>query len=159
MCIVIDACVFGSVFNPEAKHFHKYEPVFNWLFNTKNKKIKLVYGGSTYFSEIGKSTKYLDILTQLNRKGKTKALPSNKIDELENKIRKELPFQCDDPHLVAIFVFSKCLLFCSEDKRSLEFIKDSKFYEGKYRGPKLYKDRRNKKILNDKNIAKICIEH
>jgi hypothetical protein len=64
MCLVIDTCCLGLVFDGGIKDHAKFLPVFNWITTGKG---CMIYGGTKYNTELGRATKILTIVTELSR--------------------------------------------------------------------------------------------
>lgn len=156
MCIVVDTCAFSSVFITTDKDHLDFKPIYDWLMNGDG---KLVYGGKTYFKELETAHKFLKILTQLQRMGKTIKLPDKEIDDYEKKVKRKVNKKdFDDPHILSILAISNCKLVCTKDKRSMPYLKNLSLYPKKFIKPKIYSKKCNLNILCDDNIASICIK-
>ena len=157
MCIVIDANTFSKVFNVKDSSHSEFEPVLDWIEKGKG---KLVFGGSTYINEIG--VRQRRILLEYKKQGKVVTLDKSLVDSEEGVVKKlHTHKDFDDPHMVAIFRVSRCLLFCSGDKRANRFIKNQvknvDLYSGKAKPPKIYSNRKfGSPMLCDSNIGKCC---
>jgi len=157
MCIVIDANTFSKVFNTKDSNHSEFESVLDWIENGKG---KLVFGGTTYLNEIG--SRQRRILLEYKKQGKAVALNRSLVDSEEDAVKKlHTHGDFDDPHMVAIFRVSRCLLFCSGDKRANRFIKNQvknvDLYSGKAKPPKIYSNKKyGERMLCDRNIATIC---
>lgn len=154
MCLVLDACVFGDLLNRDSKSHENFKPVFDWI--TKGSG-KLVYGGRKYKSEMRKSPKIITFFSEIQRAGKVVQLSDSNVNKLQRLVSEMEPDKkFDDPHLIAIVLESKCKIICTNETRAIPYLKDAKFYKGHTKKPKIYKTKRNSKILNNQNIANIC---
>lgn len=88
------------------------------------KRIRLVYGGSTYHDEVTKKDKLRDFISDMLSCGKVRKISNEKVDEAEqiltNKISQKFkvcPKECDDPHIFALSLVSGCNTVISNDKR------------------------------------------
>lgn len=159
MCIVIDICALSPVFNKNDQKHCKFKPVLEWIVKGKG---QIVYGGSTYKSELSKfGDDYIKFLTTLKKFGKLKEIDDNKVKLAEKKIKakaEENGIKFNDHHIVAIIVVSKCLLVCTTNTNHVKFIREPKFYPKNVERPRIYSNssKRNKDLLVDKYIADIC---
>ena len=151
MPIIIDTNCFANVFSKNSAKHEEFAPVLEWV---KSGSGKFVYGGTKYMKEI--PAKYLRILRYFNELNKTIKGDTSEIDEIELKnIELINDNDFDDPHIAAIVSVTKCRLICSEDTRSVKFIKNKILYPKHISVPKYYTGLKNKKLLVDKNIDKI----
>lgn len=169
MCIVIDANVLPSVFNPLSSAYQEFRPVLDWITEGKG---KVVYGGRKYKEELSKIPKYTNFLVELRRIGKVVVVDEANnvsVDSVEEGISQKIQGpNFNDHHIVAIVLVSGCKLVCSYDTGLYALI--SACYSGAARAllkgispylrhvqrPKIYKSRRNVALLCDRNIAKCC---
>lgn len=153
MCLVIDTNVLSCVFEVKNSKHNDFAPVLEWVLNGKG---KIIYGGSTYISEIGK--KYLSIFTQLKTAGLAKKLNKNDVDTKEEEVRKTIiDDDFDDQHIVSILIISKCQIIVSCDKRAYPFFTHKIFFPKPANRPKIYSSSKNSDLLCDKHIADICL--
>lgn len=151
MCIILDTNTIPQVFDVENNDHHEFEPVYDWIINGKG---KIIFGGTKYKNEIG--GKFLGLFEELRKLNKAIKIEDLEIDSKQNEIESIITdSDFDDPHLISLLTISKCKLICSLDKRAYPFFKNNLFFKGKNR-PKIYSSAKNKKILNDNNIAEIC---
>ncbi|WP_120489201.1 hypothetical protein [Bergeyella cardium] len=150
MAIIIDTNCFANVFDKKSANHQEYKPVLDWIVSGKG---LLVYGGSKYIAELKKSPKYLPIFRLLKEVNKVIIGNTENIDKIQAEIEsvwKDENF--DDPHLVAIVIDTKCRLICSEDKRSIPFVRNQKLYPKGFQAPSYYTGSRNKDLLCDNYI-------
>lgn len=154
MCIVIDTNAVAPVFSSDDVEHADFEPVLRWILDGKG---KLVFGGATYKKEVfERMGKYRRFIVELQRRGKCVVLDHAAVDEAERRVRAAEPSpDFDDPHLVAIFDVSGCLLLCSTDKRAHRFVKDRKLYM-QHGPPRIYQCADHKHLLCNENIASCC---
>lgn len=154
MCLIIDTNVFGSVFVKSSKHHEEFEPVYDWIVHGKG---KVVYGGEKYVNEMVKA-RYLNLFTLLGKCRKVIKIPDETINKIQNDLEsKYKDSKFNDPHIVSIVIASKCRIVCTEDKESHQFIKDPSLYPQHIKPPKIYSKKAHKDLLNDENIAEICV--
>jgi predicted nucleic acid-binding protein len=150
MAIIIDTNCFANVFNRKSANHKEYKPVLDWIIKGKG---VIVYGGSKYKNELKKAYKYLHILQLLRDIKKVHIGNSENIDRLQKEIEaNRIDDDFDDPHLPAIVIDTKCRLICSEDKRSIPFVRDRALYPNGFQVPVYYTGLRNKNILCDNYI-------
>lgn len=154
MCILVDVNAFPTVFDTESIDHLEFRPVLEWVCLGKG---KMVFGGTKYRDELRKVTKYLRILAELKRANKIVEINDQDVDTIQADVEGIIQHSdFDDPHLIAIIRASGCLLVCSRDKRAYQFLKNSDLYPKRFKRPKIYRGKSNKKLLNDKNIADCC---
>jgi predicted nucleic acid-binding protein len=158
MCIVIDMNVIGRVFDSNKNDSYKYQPVLNWILHQDG---MLVVGGSTFFEELRKLTKYLKFYNILNKAGKVKRINDEDVDaKMEELITLCDHRDFDDPHIVALLIVSGCKVLCTEDKRSIPFVKNKAWYEKNQKVPSIYNSssyRNHRNILSTKNLTECCM--
>jgi len=151
MPIIVDTNCIANVFDTGSKNHLKFKPVLDWIIKGKG---KLVFGGTTYEKEMPK--KYRRTFNILKKVSKTIEGDRKAIDQKEIENKNLIPDKdFDDPHIAAIAFISKCRLICSEDKRSIKFIKNKVLYSKDFVVPKFYTKAKNKDLLNDANIDDI----
>jgi predicted nucleic acid-binding protein len=154
MCLIIDACTISSVFDPSNKDHTEFSPVFNWIANENG---VMIYGGKKYKDELKAMKKYLKIINELKRRGRVIELNESAIDAIQKEVESiEEDGDFDDPHLIAIIIYSGCKVICTLDKRAHPFLKKRGLYLKKARRPHIYSGQRHKFMLDDRNIIKIC---
>lgn len=166
MCVIIDKNIFGSVFEKESKNHDDFEPIFRWISGGFG---RIVYGGSKYKRELNQSTKYLRLFKRFNNARRIIKISDEKVDELEEKISKELEEKIkpnipkhdfdenfNDPHIVSIAIISKCRIVCTNDGGLSDFLKMSQFYPQGVDIPKIYRNKSNRDLIKHDNIAEIC---
>ena len=166
MCVIIDKNTFGSVFSKESENHDDFEPIYRWISEGFG---KIVYGGSEYKRELNQSTTYLRIFRRFNDARRVVKISDEDVDETAKKISKELEEKIkpiiskhdfenkfNDPHIVSIAIVSKCGIVCTKDKGLSDFLKMSRFYPQGIAIPKIYRNKSNRNMLNDNNIAEIC---
>lgn len=154
MCIVIDINVLAAVFDSSVSNHNEFKPVLDWIMRGKG---KIVYGGRKYKQELKGASKYFSILSELQRKGKVHIIDDNAVDTEQLRVTSISSHpDFDDPHIVAIFCVSRCMLFCSQDRRSFPYIKNKSFYPVGRKPPKIYRSSRNINLLQNKHYLAAC---
>jgi hypothetical protein len=155
MCLIIDINVLGAVFDSKNSKHNHFEPVKTWILDGRG---KVVYGGSRYIKELAKTPRYLRLLLQLRKAEKACYVENDKVDEAEKKICHEIRDEdFDDQHIVALLVVSKCKLICSLDERAYQYFTHPELFKPASNRPRIYKQRANKSLLCQENIADICL--
>ena len=152
MCVIVDANTLSSVFKDDAKKKLQFEPVLNWVLQGKG---KFIVGGSKYISELKKVRVALDFLTLLKSKTKDKVivLDKDKVDMQQKEIETIVnDREFDDPHLPAMVRVSHCMIICSLDARSVEFVTRPDLYPRGIEVPRYYTGVHNSDLLCDKYI-------
>jgi hypothetical protein len=154
--MLIDANLIAVIFNKNNERHAVYKPVLEWFVMGR---AKIVIGGGRYYrNEIKERlASYMPILTELSRLNKTHRFPDKTVDELTSHIKSiESKSDFDDPHIVALLCVSKAKIFCSEDERSFQFVKDKRFYPKGQEAPKILSLKTHDaplELLNDENIC------
>jgi predicted nucleic acid-binding protein len=151
MCVVIDTCSFHRVFS---KGDDALQALAKWVTEGPG---KVVYGGTKYFEELAAASRYLQLVTELERAQRAVRIDSRAVDarqaEIENDV-KERDF--DDPHLIALVDESGCRIICTHDRRAERFIKRNALYKKTTR-PAIYKEEpRHAHLIREQNIVKCC---
>ena len=152
MCIILDINILPAVFSSNTLNHDQFAPVLNWI--TKGHG-RVLIGGSKYKSELSR-TPYLKFFSILSRYNRTISLNDEKVDAEQVYVEAlETDPDFDDPHIIAMIRVSGCRLVCSNDKRSIRFVSQRKFYTRPMKPPKYYTKKCNESILVDTNIPEI----
>ncbi|MEX0597690.1 MAG: hypothetical protein WD512_14455 [Candidatus Paceibacterota bacterium] len=150
MAVIIDASCIPLVFSKKNSGHEEFAPVLKWIMSQNG---VMVYGGSTYEKELSKLSKYLKIIRFLREIDKVIVGNKKKIDQLENEVEKKVSDKdFDDPHLVGIVIDTKCRVICSEDARSVKFVKRADLYPKRVCVPVYYTGSGNSDLLTEKYI-------
>jgi len=150
MAIIIDTNCFKNVFNRKSAYHKEFKPVLDWIIKGKG---VVVYGGTKYTLELKKVPKYLPIIRYLRDVNKVIVGNCKNIDRLQAEIEaKKVDNDFDDTHLPAIVIDTRCRLICSEDKRSIPFVRNRDLYPSGICPPVYYTGSRNKDLLCNKYI-------
>lgn len=166
MCIVIDSDVFSPLVNPHMRNHREFQPVLEWIVSGKG---KIVYGGTTYEQEVSRHRNFREFLVQMEHKGKTVNVHCVDVDCVEISLSQAIQGPgFNNHHIVAIVLVSSCKLVCSNDtglhalistcysRGARALIKKISPNPGSIQCPKIYKNRRHRALLSDRNIAKCC---
>lgn len=149
MCIVIDTNTLPLVFQGDPK----FVPVWQWIVNGRG---VIVYGGTKYKNELKRMPRYAKILKLLMDKRKVCEIRQDLVDNCEQAIISMTKgTNCNDQHIIAIFSVSKCMLFCSLDRRSYEYVQDKRFYPKGQKPPRIYRSSGNQSLLDERYIIKL----
>ncbi|MEW9623509.1 hypothetical protein [Rhodanobacter geophilus] len=154
MCIVVDPPLFISIFKSSDPDHYNYSGLRSWI---KDGPGKLVLGGSLYKKELSKIESVLNLISNLERSGKTVSFDDSHVDKemrAVKKINKSKDF--DDPHLAALVRTSLCRIVATRDKRSHKHLTDPALYKKPCSKPKIYGGNKNNSVLCKKNIATCC---
>lgn len=150
MAIIIDTNCLANVFSRKSENHKEYKPVLDWIIYGKG---MMVYGGSKYIAELRKIPKYLPIIRFLREVNKVIVGNPENIDRIQEEIEANTKNKnFDDPHLPAIAIDTKCRLICSEDKKSVQFVKNQNLYPKGFQKPAYYTSSKNKDLLCDNYI-------
>lgn len=152
MCLVIDTCIFHSVFNPDSKNHAKFQPVMGWLTTGRG---KIIFGGSKFKKEI-KGT-FLRILADFERKGRIVRVSDAHVDKVGKELKGKIDHKdFDDEHLVALVIITKCCVVCTDDKRAMPFLKGRGIYPKGTKPPKIYHSKKNASLCRNEHIVAAC---
>lgn len=145
MTIVIDVNSFTSVFDP-ANDFHaEFAPVKDWIHRREG---FLLYGGKLFKDELIRSHHRARLVRLMKDAGMAVEIREDLVDAAEAQVRTLLAgTSCDDPHVIALLIVSRCPLLCSQDKRSFPFVKDRSNYPKGTPKVRIYTGLRNIKLL------------
>lgn len=150
MPIIIDTNCFANVFSRSSARHQEFKPVLDWIVEGKG---LIAYGGSTYLKELKGAARYLTILRYFKEQQKVLVGDSAKINEIEKQNKLIFPEEdFDDPHIAAIANVTKCMLICSEDTRSIKYVKDRKLYPAGCSIPVYYTGKNNSNLLCDNYV-------
>ena len=145
MCIVVDINTLAPVFSEKCAQHEGFRPVKEWIEKGRG---FLVFGGTQYKKELLKTYRYLRLIRQMRDSGRAVAIRDDLVDAAEVEvIEKTKGADCDDQHIIAILGTSRCPLFCSNDSRSYEFIKDKSLYPKDMARVRIYSSKKNQKLL------------
>jgi predicted nucleic acid-binding protein len=154
MCFVLDINCFHHVFDSKTGCHVDFLPLMQWLYN--NPRTCLVIGGSTYRKELNHVSKYLDQLVELKRARKLVEIGDAIVDAEEKRLKTNVSSKAfNDAHIVAIFCTSGCLIFASHDSHADQFLKMKCLYPKRQRRPSIYRSRKHKSLLCDRNIISL----
>lgn len=152
MCFVLDVNSFHRVFDPSTAGYADFAPLRDWLYDRPH--TSLVIGGKHYREEVGKLHKYFDKLVELKRARKLSEILDVAVDAEEARLKEAVQNKrFNDPHIVALFCASGCLVFASYDKRADPYIKMKALYPKGQRPPSIYRSARHAPLLCDANIV------
>jgi len=155
MCVVIDVNVFPSVFKENSADHDQFIPLHEWIINGS---AKMVYGGTTYNQQLRELPKYSRYLGELERNHKLEKLDDIAVDTYEKQIMNALGnTSCNDAHIIAIVIESKCSVVCSKDTSSFPYIKQANLYPKGVRRPSIYSENTNgHRLLNHRSRRYNC---
>ncbi len=152
MCFVLDINSFHRVFDSASCDHKEFAPLLNWLYD--HPQTCLVFGGTHYRDELSKLGKYLDRIVELKRARKLREICDDLVDKEEGRLKQAIEHKdFDDPHMIAIFCVSGCLIFASHDKRADRFIKMKELYPKGQKRPSIYRSLAHTSLLCDANIV------
>jgi hypothetical protein len=145
------------VFEGDNKRHEKFVPVLKWITEGKG---YMIYGGTKYDTELGKTTKILNIVVQLRKQRRAVHLSTAKVDALAATLKQKYPDpQFNDEHIVALVIASRCCVVCTDDNVAIAYLKRTDIFSG-YDGvscPKIYRGhKKHKDLCCDKHIVEKC---
>lgn len=154
MCVVIDANVIPSVFNPDSANHSEFRPLYNWI---RERKGKFVHGGSTFKDELGRLSSYLELFLELERTNRSHHADDEEVDRIEEIVKHQIsdnPF--NDHHIIAIVIVSKCRFICSKNSRHYRYFQLRTVYPTGISIPKIYSGLGSSTILYDRRLTRPC---
>lgn len=125
MCLIIDANTIGKVFDPNNVEHSRFAPVSIWVVSGSG---SVIYGGTKYLKELGKG-KYLGLFTELLKARRAVVIDRKAVDDLASALKAQVPDKdFDDEHIVALVVLSRACLVCTDDKKSIPYLKRRDLY-------------------------------
>lgn len=136
MCLVIDVNVISKVFNRRNVEHGRFEPVQVWVMAGTG---SVIYGGSKYLKELGDG-KYLSLFIELTKARRAIRVDKKAVDRRALEVKaKVLEEDFDDEHIVALVGVSKCCLVCTDDKRSVPYLRRRDLYPPGVKVPYIYR--------------------
>lgn len=147
MCVLIDPGCISKVFNTEDSQHEDFEPVLKWI---RDRRGRIVFGGSKYITELKNVRKYWRIVVELDKARSVNWLPNQIVDEVAEKLKEiESGSGFDDEHLVAIVRVSGCTVVCTADMNATQYLKKKELYtRSGVRAPRIYSRKRNQNLLH-----------
>jgi hypothetical protein len=155
MCLVIDACCLGVVFDGNNKKHSNFVPVLNWI----NGSGRMIYGGTKYNNELGKAPKFLSYVVELSKKRHTVKIPNATVDPIETALKTKYPHaKFNDAHLVALVIASGCCVVCTDDNEAISYLRRADLFAGSgVSRPSIYKGHKtHKKLCCNRHVVEIC---
>lgn len=152
MCVIVDANTLSSVFKDDAMKKQQFEPVLKWVLEGKG---KFIIGGTKYLNELRKVKVASEFLSMLKMRTKDKVvmLDKEKVDKYQRIVEEKVNDpKFDDPHLPAMVITSNCMVICSLDARSIEYVTRHDLYPKGVDVPRYYTGVHNIDLLCDKYI-------
>jgi hypothetical protein len=159
MCLVIDTCCLGVVFDGRNKKHQKFAPVLEWI----NGHGRMIYGGTKYNEELRRAAKFLPYIAELSRKRHAIQVPNAEVDAIAAELKVRHPErEFDDEHLVALVIASRCRVVCRDDNAAIAYLKRPDLFLG-YCGvvrPKIYRGYEvHAQLCCDDHVVGLCREH
>jgi hypothetical protein len=155
MCLVIDIDCLAMVFEKKAKFHDRFRPVLDWVRNGNG---RMIYGGTKYNAELGRTRKFLGIVGELSKQRRTVKLPSDEVDRIAEGLKVQFPEpQFNDEHLAAIVIVSRCCVVCTNDSVAISYLKRTDLFPTGMGRPKIYRGHKSHKDLCcDRHIVAVC---
>jgi len=109
MCLIVDANVATQVFSPDPSP--DLQPVWEAI---STGHAVAVHGGELT-EEYGRIASLRNLLLELERQGKVRQVPHQKVREATDRFRNEGTLRSDDPHILAVARVGNVRLLCSHD--------------------------------------------
>lgn len=156
MCVIIDICCLSRVFDKTNKEHADFAPILKWL--TPPGKGNMIYGGSTYQRELGESARYIRFINQLRTAGRAIKLIDADVDRIQTAVQKKInDARCDDYHLIAMVIASRCCVVCTCDIRAIPYLTNTALYRDYHmKRPRIYMSKSNKALCSDRHIVGVC---
>ncbi len=118
MCAIVDKNVVGLVFSD---HRGRSEAARKFLEYIDSGKLRLVVGGRLA-EELARSSMFRSWLAEAVQSGTASFIPTQKVDEVEQRLIQEGKFKSDDPHVLALArVAGARLLYTHDDALTEDF--------------------------------------
>jgi hypothetical protein len=145
MCIVVDINTLAPVFSETCDKHAEFRPVKEWIDGGRG---VLVFGGTEYKRELARTFRYMRLVRQMKDAGKAVAIRDDVVDAIEIDVRTKTRGQrCDDQHIIALLGASRCPLFCSDDLRSYNYVKQRSLYPAGMPKVRIYSSSKNSRML------------
>lgn len=156
MSIIIDTNAVSITFDSTNKRHPEFKPVVKHLLD-KRSRVKLVYGGTKYLSEVNNFKRFITLFGELDKIRKLQriscALVDAKCEEIEKILKKKgwdsKDDRYNDGHILALVIASKTKLVITSDKKSIDFLRERCFYEHPSHIPGFYTSDRNQDMLSN----------
>jgi hypothetical protein len=136
MCLVIDENVISKVFDRKNAQHNRFKPVKVWVTTGTG---SVIYGRTKYLKELGKG-KYLGLFTELVKMRRAVKVETKLVDDRALMLKAKVPDEeFDDEHIVAIVGVSRCCLVCTDDTRSIPYLRRKDLYPPGVRVPQIYR--------------------
>lgn len=153
MCVIIDANVIGKVFNSRNSEHERFKPLSLWVTRGNG---TVVYGGTKYIKELNKG-QYLALFVELTKAGRAVNVDAQRVDDRARQIKAIVSNDdFDDEHIVALVGVSRCRLVCTDDVRSLPYLKQRRLYPTGVKVPNIYRSPSDKKHCSTKLLVGVC---
>ena len=154
MCVVIDVNRIPSVFSSSASDHSEFQPLADWI---DQRKIMMVYGGTSYRRELSQMRRYLPMLEARKRAGQIHEANDGLVDAMEHALRQRTAGTAfNDQAIVAIVIVARCRWICSGDGQAFPFFKGKALYPSRFKRPSIYSGRNNMKRLKAAHSKDTC---
>lgn len=148
MTVVIDANAFAAVFDPENADHKEFSELKRWIESGGG---FLVYGGAKYKREVAQGYRRQRLIRQLKDAGKAFEICDDVVDALQADIDVATRgTDCNDQHIIALLIASRCALLCSNDISSFGHVKNAALYPKRFPRVRVYTGRRNGSLIKGK---------
>jgi hypothetical protein len=153
MCLVIDVNAISKVFDPRNAEHDRFRPVALWVTSGSG---SVIYGGTRYLKELGEG-RYLRLFTELLKARRAVRIDTRAVDDLAVKLKIKVPDKnFDDEHIVALVGLSRCCLVCTDDTKSLPYIRRSDLYPPGVKVPYIYRSLKHRKHCCSRLLVEVC---
>jgi hypothetical protein len=142
MCLVIDQNVISKVFDSRNAEHKRFHPVQVWVMTGTG---SVIYGGTKYIKELGKG-KYLGLFAELLKARRAIRVDTKSVDDRALVLKLMVPEkEFNDEHIIAVVGISRCCLVCTDDKRSIPYLKRKDLYPPGVHVPRVYRSLADKR--------------
>lgn len=153
MCLVIDSNTVAMVFDRRNAEHKRFKPVEQWV--TKGTG-SVIFGGTKYLEELGEG-RYLGLFKELLEARRAVRIDAKAVDEQAKKLKALIPDKAfNDEHIVALVGLSRCCLVCTDDKRSLPYLRRRELYPPGVNVPNIYRALAHKKHCCSRLVVGVC---
>jgi hypothetical protein len=153
MCLVIDANTIGKVFDRRNADHARFKPVCSWVTSGDG---SVIYGGTKYLEELGKG-RYLGLYTELLRVRRAVRIDTKAVDDRSVLVKAKVTDKAfNDEHIVALVGLSRCCLVCTDDIKSLPYLRRKDLYPDGVKAPNIYRQPKDSKHCCGRMIVEAC---
>ena len=150
---MIDVNTLSKVFDSSNSEHARFKPVATWVTVGAG---SVIWGGSAYIRELGNG-RYLRFFGELTKANRAVRMDTLAVDDRARKLKARVPErEFDDPHIVALVGIARCCLVCTDDTKSLPYLRRRDLYPDGVRVPRIYRSLSDAKHCSNRLIVSAC---